>query len=219
MLPTRRGAVLLLLCAVLGSGKSPTEAATVCERYQGSDLIFTGSAETTWITMLDTRKSPVHKRSEKSKRVRFLVREWFKGQRRNTVEVWLTPADCPLQVQADQTYLIYARLNKDSGRIETNGCMGTVAVEKAASDLPFLTAALQGAAQATRVSGNAGGAGVNVQAKSGINVRYATSDAAGKFTLDGLAAGDWEFSVVGGAGAAKPVQLAPNSCAMVDLAP
>lgn len=217
MQQTRICGVLLLLAAAAGFSKSPAESLTVCDRYQQSDLIFIGSAETTWITMLDTRKSPVHKRSEKSKRVRFLVREWFKGQRRNTVEVWLTPGDCALTVSANQTYLIYARINKDNGRIESNACMGAVAVDKAASDLTYLTAAQHGPAQATRISGNAGGPGLNVLAKSGIGNRYAVSDSAGQFTLDGLTAGDWEISVVGGP--AKTVHLTPNSCVISDLTP
>src|SRR5215467_10540503 len=96
---TRACAVLLLLTAPAGFGKSPGDDSTVCNRFQQSELIFTGSAETQWITMVDTRKSPVHRRSEKAKRIRFLVREWYKGQRRNTVEVWITPSDCPLHIQ------------------------------------------------------------------------------------------------------------------------
>ena len=192
------------------------EPLSLCDRYQQADLIFTGTAETRWITTVDTRKSPIHKRSEKSRKVRFLVREWYKGQRSNTVEVWFTPGDCTFVAAVNQTYLVYARNNKDNGRIESNGCMGTVAVENAASDLRYLTAALGGPAQATHLSGNAGGPGVNVLAESGINKRYATSDAGGQYVLDGLAAGDWQVSIVGG-GAPKPVQLTPGSCMVVDL--
>jgi len=206
---------LLLLAATLAYSKTSADSTTVCDRFLHSDLIFTGSAETTWITAIETHKSPIHKRSEKSKRVRFLVREWFKGQRQNTVEVWMTPAECDLTVEANQTYLIYARLNKENGRTESNGCMGTVPVASAASDLSYLTAAQLGSAQATRLSGNAGAPGLNVQMKSGINTRYALSDAAGIFTFDGLPAGDWQLSVVGGA--SKPVQLTPNGCLTEDL--
>jgi hypothetical protein len=180
-------------------------------------MIFTGSTETTWITMIETRKSPIHKRSEKSKRVRFLVREWYKGQRTDTVEVWLPPGDCALSVEANLNYLIYAHLNKDSGRIETNACMGTISADTAASDLTYLTAAQLGPNHATRIFGNAGSGGVNVLAKSGIDNRYALADAAGKFTLDGLAAGDWALSVVGGPATPKPVHLEPSSCVEVTL--
>jgi len=204
------GVLLLLLAAVAGFSKSPAENSTVCDRYQHSGLIFTGSSETFWITMLDTHKSPVHKRSEKSKRVRFLVREWFKGQRRNTVEVWMTPGECTLSLEANRTYLVYARLNQQNGRVESNGCMGTVAADTAGPDLSYLTAALHGPDHATRISGNAGGPGLNVLAKSGIDNRYAAADDAGRFTLDGLAAGDWTVSVVGGE--SKQVHLEPSSC-------
>jgi hypothetical protein len=213
MHPTRACSVLLLLAAI-GYGKSSADPATVCDRYQHSDLIFTGSSETSWITMVDTRKSPIHKRSEKSKRVRFLVRELFKGKRQNTVEVWMTPGDCPLTVEPNQTYLIYARLNKDAGRIESNGCMGTVPVASAASDLSYLTAAQLGPAHATRISGNAGSPGLNISAKSGIDTRYAVSDSTGMFTFDGLAAGDWALSINGGE--AKPVRLEPGGCVRVE---
>jgi hypothetical protein len=201
------------MLATVGLAKSPADNSTVCDRYQRADLVFTGSAETQWITMVDTRKSPVHRRSEKSKRVRFLAREWYKGKPQNTVEVWMTPSDCPLRVEANQTYLIYARLNKDNGRNESNACMGTIPVEKATDDLPFLTAAQSG--QATRVIGTAGSDGLYVQAKSGIDTRYAVTNASGQFTLDGLHAGDWSFSVKGGA--QKPVHLEPGSCVDVAL--
>jgi hypothetical protein len=215
MQQTRLGAVILLFAAA-GLAKSPTDTSTVCDRYQQSDLIFTGSAETTWITLLDTRKSPIHKRSEKSKRVRFLVREWYKGKRRDTVEVWFPPADCPLKIEANQTYLLYAHLNKDNGRTESTGCMGTVPVASAASDILYLTAAQLGPDHATRIFGNAGTASVNVLAQSGIDKRYAIADANGQFVFDGLKAGEWNLSPVGAA-ASKPVQLTPNSCVMVDL--
>ena len=211
--------VLLLVAVGTGLGeslaKSPAESSTVCDRFQRSDLVFTGSADTPWITMLETGKSPIHKRSEKSKRVRFLVREWYKGQRQDTVTVWMTPSDCALKIEANETYLMYTHLNKDNGRIESNACMGTVAVRSAASDISYLTAAQSGPGQATRISGNAGAPGVNILAKSGVNNRYAVSDGAGQYTFDGLLAGDWELSIVGGA--SKPVQLTPNSCVVQDL--
>jgi hypothetical protein len=213
---TRFCTVLLLLAAGIGLGKSPTDSSTVCDRYQRSDMIFTGSAETPWVTAVETRKSPIHKRSEKSKRVLFLVREWYKGQRQDSVTVWMTPSDCEFGIEANQTYLIYARLNKDNGRIESNACMGTVAVANAASDISYLTAAQSGPAQTTRIFGNAGGPGLNILAKSGVDNRYAVSDSAGQYTFDGLKAGDWELSIVGGS--AKPVQLTPSSCVSLDLA-
>jgi len=216
MLLTHLGTVILLLSAAIALGKTPADSSTVCDRYERADMVFTGSSETTWITMIETRKSPIHKRSEKSKRVRFLVREWFKGQRRDTVEVWLTPGDCALAVEANQHYLIYAHVNKDNGRIESNACMGSMAAATAASDLSYLTAAQLGPAHATRIIGNAGSGGVNVIAKMGIDNRYAIADAAGKFTLDGLAAGDWTLAVVG-APTSKPVHLEPSSCVDVTL--
>ncbi len=218
MLTARIGIVLLLVSAAsfaesaTGSSGATT---TVCDRYRQADIVFTGSAEDSWITLLDTRKSPIHKRSEKSKRVRFLVREWFKGRRQDTVELWLTPSECDLIIEPNQTYLIYAKLDKQNGRTETNACMGTTAVGTAASDLSYLTAAQHGPAQATRISGNAGSEGLNIQAKSGIDIRYAVTDGAGKFAFDGLQAGDWDLSVNGGS--PTQVHLEPNSCVVEDL--
>jgi hypothetical protein len=197
-------------------GKSPTDSSTVCDRYQRADIVFTGSADTPWITVLETRKSPIHKRSEKSKRVGFLVREWYKGQRQEKVVLWMTPSECPLKIEANQTYLIYAHLNKDNGRIESNACMGTIAVAAAASDLTYLTAAQLGPANATRIFGNAGGPGLNIVAKAGVNTRYAVSDSNGQFVFDGLLAGDWDVSVKGGAG--KHAHVESSSCVMLDLA-
>lgn len=187
--------------------------ANVCDRYKSADLIFTGTAEDKWIDMLDTHKSPMHKRSEKSKRVRFLVREWFKGERQNMVEVYITPSNCPFQSEANQTYLIYARLNKDDGRIETNACMGTTLVSNAAPDLTYLTAASQ--AQGTQITGNAGKDNLTVVAKSGMDTRYASTDAKGNFAFTALPPGDWSLNVVGSA--PSTVHLSPDSCVSVDL--
>jgi hypothetical protein len=191
----------------------PNSTSTVCDRYKSADLIFTGSAEDKWMDMLDTHQSPVHRRKEKSRRVRFLVREWYKGQRQDLVETWVTPSNCPLKIEANQMYLIYARVNKDNGRTETNACMGTTLASGAAPDLTYLTAAAEG--RATEITGMAAKEGVNIQAKSGINTRYATADAKGLFTLNGLLPGDWTLSVVGGA--PQNINLQPDSCMTVDL--
>jgi hypothetical protein len=214
MLLARFGTVLLLASA-LGIAKSPTDSSTVCDRFQRSDIIFTGSAEGPYIALFDTGKSPIHKRSEKSKRVRFLVREWYKGQRHDFMDIWMTPSECPLKIEANQMYLIYAHNNKDNGRIESNACMGTIPAATATAELAYLNASLRGPGRATRISGSAGGEGVNVQAKYGIDARYAITDAAGKFTFDGLRPGDWELSIVGGS--AQQVSLAPDSCVVQDL--
>jgi hypothetical protein len=206
---------VLLLVALVSLAKSPTESSTVCDRHQRSDMIFTGSAQGPWIALFDAGKSPIHKRSEKSQRVRFLAREWYKGQRHDFVDVWMTPSECPLKVEANEMYLIYARLDKDTGRIESNACMGTIPAATAAADLTYLQASLWGPGFATRISGTAGHGDLNIQAKSGINTRYALTDGAGRFTFDGLAPGEWQLSVVGGT--PKSVQLAPDSCVMEEL--
>jgi hypothetical protein len=203
----------LLLQAAFLFGKSPADNSTVCDRFQQNDVIFTGTAENSWITLLDTHKSPLHRRSEKSKHVRFLVREWFKGARQDTVEVWMTPGDCAMKIDAGVTYLMYVRLNKDKDRLESNACQGTKPVEEAASDLSYLTVAQSSPQRATRVSGIAGKEGLNVQAISGVDIRYAITDGAGHYTFDGLPAGDWSFSVNGGP--AKQAHFEPGAC--VDL--
>jgi hypothetical protein len=210
----RIGTVLLLVSAALA--KSPPDSSTVCDRYQRSDLIFTGSAEDAWITLLDTHKSPMHKRSEKSKRIRFLVREWYKGQRQDTVEIWMTPSDCPLTIEANQMYLIYARVNKENGRTESNACTGTTPAATATADLTYLNASLRGPGRATQISGTAGSEGLNIQAKSGIDIRYAITDGAGRFTFDGLPPADWSLSVNGGS--PQQVHLTPDACISADLA-
>src|SRR5580704_3180327 len=114
MLLARFSTVLLLVSAA-GTAKSPTDSSTVCDRFQHSDIVFAGSAESPWIALFDTGKAPVHKRSEKSKRVRFLVREWYKGQRQDLMDIWMTPSECPLKIEANEMYVIYAHLNKDNG--------------------------------------------------------------------------------------------------------
>ena len=77
------------------------------------------------------------------------------------------------------------------------------------------TAAQLGPAYATRIFGNAGGPGLNIVAKAGVNTRYAVSDSNGQFVFDGLLAGDWDVSVNGGAG--KHAHVEPSSCVMLDL--
>ncbi len=195
--------VMLLLSAI--------DNGTVCDRYRHSDFIFTGTAEDKWMDMLDTHQSPIHKRSEKSRRVRFLVREWYKGQRKDLMEIWITPANCPLKIEANQTYLVYALTNtQKKGRIESNGCLGTELVANATADLTYLQASLQGPGRATRISGTSGRENENVVAKSGHDTRYATANASGEFTFDGLPPGYWSLSAVGGH--SQQVELKPDSC-------
>ena len=215
MLLVRLGAGLLLL-STMSFSKSPSDSSTVCDRFQRSEMVFTGSADTPWIALFDTGKSPIHKRKEKSKRIRFLVREAYKGQAHGTVEIWMTPSDCPLKIEANQMYLIYASRNKEKGRIESNACMGTAPVSAALADLTYLNASLMGPGRATRISGMAGSEGVNVQAISGIDKRYAISDGAGKYMFDGLPPGDRNLSTAGGS--PQLVHLAPDSCVSQDLA-
>ena len=213
MPPTRPCIVLLLLTAALGLAKAPTDTSTVCDRYQHSDIVFTGTSQSGWITMVESRRSPaIRKRDEKPKRMHFIVREWYKGERRTIVEVWMMPSDCEAKIQADQTYLIYAHIGKDKKgkeRFESNACGSTIPVKDAASDISYLTAAQLGPNNATRIAGNAGGPNITVTAKSGPNLRYATSDTNGNFTFDGLAAGDWQVSYSGNT---KTVHLEPSTC-------
>jgi hypothetical protein len=205
-----------LLAGTFLYAQPPAGTSTICDRFAQSDAIFSGTAENAWMNLLDTGKMPVHRRKEKSKAVRFLVREWFKGAREESVQVWMTPGDCALRIEAGETYLVYVKINKDKSRFETNACQGTKDIGAAASDLSYLTAAQLGPDHATRVSGIAGtAAGVNVQAKSGIDTRYAITDGTGRFTYDGLAAADWSFSVNGGP--AKALHVAPCSCADLPL--
>lgn len=217
-----RACTVLLLVTLAILAKTPTPAPVfvpptgpVCDRYRHADMIFTASAQSPWEALFETGKSPIHKRSEKSKRVRFLVREWYKGKRQDLVTVWMTPGNCPLKIEANGMYLVYASMNKDNGRIESNACMGTAPIESAAADVTYLTAAQLGPGYATRISGTAGGPNVNVLAKSGIDKRYAATDGAGKFTLDGLHPGDWDLSVAGSN--PQQVHLAPDSCVSADL--
>ena len=125
----------------------------------------------------------------------------------------MTPGDCAMKIDAGVTYLMYVRLNKDKDRLESNACQGTKPVEEAASDLSYLTVAQSSPQRATRVSGIAGKEGLNVQAISGVDIRYAITDGAGHYTFDGLPAGDWSFSVNGGP--AKQAHFEPGAC--VDL--
>ena len=213
MIPSRLGAVILLASSFT-LAKSPTDSASICDRYKQSDLIFTGSADGPWVAVFETGRSPIHKRSEKSKRIRFLVREWYKGKRQSMINVWMTPSDCPLKIEANQMYLIYARVNQANGRIESNACMGTQPADKANADLVYLQAAQSGTGWATQISGMAG-EGANVVARSEINTRYAIAGSDGRYVLNGLAPGDWNLSIPGGH--SQPTHLEPNSCVTQDL--
>ena len=56
---------------------------------------------------------------------------------------------------------------------------------------------------------------LQVQSGGSFDINYRVTGPNGKYVLDGLHAGDWQVSIVGGS--AKPVTLAPGSCVVLDL--
>jgi hypothetical protein len=148
-----------------------------------------------------------------------------------------TLTSCGIQFQKGETYLVYAGAEKKKGgRLETSVCARTARVTEAGDDLAYLYFYRHGGSASSRLYGFVTTSeesartprlveavaqpapGMIVKVVSSQISRYDTTDAKGKFVLDGLAEGNYRVSVYDSLGdelpvtAPQTVQIAANSC-------
>jgi len=176
---------------------------------------------------------------ENGRRTRFIVEETFRGGTKSSIEVWSDFSDCGFAFQIGETYLVYANLNEAAHRLETGACSRTSRLSDAGADLAYLFLLERGGADSGRLAGFVTSdesdimtarfwdfihnpvRGTFVEIEFAKGFRYTFTDQQGRFSFDGLAAGDYNISTFHSdypepsslAGAPKVVHLKPNGCA------
>lgn len=146
------------------------------------------------------------------RRVRLKVKEAYRGEEDEdeSIDIWTPFGDCGVDFQTGETYLVYADNDEESNVNSTDSCSGTKRVTDAGADLAYLyfyaneddAGRLDGFAttneyhqmDATHAKGAAEGVVVELKPALGAS-RFAVTGADGKFTFDGLEAG--EYAVTG----------------------
>ena len=131
------------------------------------------------------------------------------------LDIWTGSGDCGVDFQVGETYLVYAIEDEDSGKLETSSCMRTRRISEEKGDLGFLYFLQHSEKESTRLEGfvstsfadqslpryedgvSAPSAGAVLELDSGAGQRYTQSDSQGRFSFDGLKAGDYRLSLLG----------------------
>ena len=128
------------------------------------------------------------------------------------IGIWTPFGECGFNFQVGETYLVYATGDEESPVLSTSLCSRTRRLTDSGEDLGYLFYYLNQPDRSTRLDGfvttnelyqreydakNFTGAiaqpvaGATVELRSEGGARYAETDAGGRFTFDGLAAGDY----------------------------
>jgi len=131
------------------------------------------------------------------------------------LDVWTGGGECGFDFQVGETYLVYALSDEDSGRLETSVCMRTRRLSEETGDLGFLYFLRNAAKESTRLEGFVSSSfadqnlpryensvaspspGAVLELDTGAGQRYTESNAEGRFSFDGLKAGDYRLSLLG----------------------
>ncbi|HEU5020438.1 MAG TPA: carboxypeptidase-like regulatory domain-containing protein, partial [Bryobacteraceae bacterium] len=131
-----------------------------------------------------------------------------------SLDIWTSAGDCGVDFQVGETYLVYAREDEDSGKLETSVCMRTQRLSEEGGDLAFLYFLKNGGAASTRLEGfvstsfadqnlpryrdrvSAPLAGGLLELDGEGAARYARSDSDGRFVFDGLKEGNYRVSLL-----------------------
>jgi hypothetical protein len=149
---------------------------------------------------------------QKGRRARFQVLQVFRGKLEKTAEVRTEVSDCGYPFEKGETYLVYADIDDEHG-LKTGACSHTRKLADAAEDMVYLYLSQNGKAAANRVSGLVTSSesdlrrardwgsvehpvqDVVIEVQSATGLRYARTDASGKFGIDGLTEGEYAVSV------------------------
>jgi hypothetical protein len=144
-------------------------------------------------------------------------------------EVETAFGECGYNFQEGETYLVYADSDEDSNVLSTSSCSRTRRLSDAGEDLTYLFVFKDRPEESTRLEGftttdeyyqlgfdqmhdpettKAPVVGVVVELQSDGLIRYAESDANGRFVFDGLRAGDYTVSAFAAGYPAKTKLLA-----------
>jgi hypothetical protein len=148
-----------------------------------------------------------------SRRAQLTVLEAFSGVSPGVVEVTTagSGASCGFNFVAGRQYVVYAQRVGDSGQLTVSSCSRTREVSQAGDDLAYARALTSGAAPPARITGDVligvrtlsrqtqlqprPMPGVTVRFTRDGDVRTATTDADGRFVVEGVAPGPYGASL------------------------
>lgn len=139
-----RSIVFLLFCALLLTTIFANDAAAcscrfggepVCQEYSRTDIVFAG-------TVAGSANITINEGDYKYEQrlVRFEVAEMFRGEQMAKAEIitgW-GGGDCGYNFKNGESYLVYARINKQDKRLYTSACTRTQPISQAAEDLAYI---------------------------------------------------------------------------------
>lgn len=130
------------------------------------------------------------------------------------LDIWTGSGDCGIDFQVGETYLVYAIEDEDSGRLETSVCMRTRRLSEVEGDFAYLYFLQNDEDESIRLEGFVSSSfadqnlpryenavaspapGATIELDTGTIARYAQTDAGGRFSFDGLKAGDYRVSLL-----------------------
>ena len=137
-----------------------------------------------------------------------------KSETPDHLDIWTGSGDCGIDFQVGETYLVYASQDEDSGRLETSVCMRTSRLSAEKGDLAYLYFLQNGEKESARLEGfvstsfgdqtlpryedrvSSPATGSVLELDTGTGLRYTQSDSDGRFSFDGLKAGDYKLSLL-----------------------
>jgi len=139
-----RSVVLVLFCILLlttvltndaAACECPEGGVSICQEYWRTDVVFLG-------TVVGNAKIAINEGDYKydQRFVRFEVVATFRGDQKAKAEIvtGLGGGDCGYRFNEGETYLVYARHNKQDQRLYTSTCTRTRPLSRAAEDLKYI---------------------------------------------------------------------------------
>jgi hypothetical protein len=130
---------ILLLTTVLtddaAACECPEGGVSICQEYWRTDVVFLG-------TVVGSAKIAINEGDYKydQRLVRFEVVATFRGDQKAKAEIvtGLGGGDCGYRFNEGETYLVYARRNRQDQRLYTSTCTRTRPLSRAAEDLEYI---------------------------------------------------------------------------------
>jgi hypothetical protein len=198
----------------LAKDKSPQGVVKLKEAYLRSfpDLPEPYGGQLRRATTSDELDALVQSLFFDGRRVRFRVKQVFRGPKDDVIEVWSGFTECNYYFQTGETYLVYAAQEQDK-RLAIGVGSRTTRLSDARDDLAYLFFYANGGAESLRLYGFVTSSeqdlrwtrlwdsalhpmhDVVVELKSGHGLRYTSPNREGRFVFDGLAPGEYSISV------------------------
>jgi hypothetical protein len=110
----------------------------VCAAYWRADAVFTG-------VVTDIKKLPEDPQSFSMASVHFIVEDAYRGINAHELDVaTLSGTSCDEQIKKGERWLVYAYLDKSTGRLEISPCTRTHQLEGADEDLDYIRGLARG---------------------------------------------------------------------------